>query len=664
MPMKRLSCSAILLALGAAACSGDGPTQKTPDVARVYVTPAEQSINAGETAQLSAQARDEANSVVPNTAFTWSTLDPGIAGVSTAGLVTGLAGGTARIVASAANGKADTAMITVLAVATECSAAGGTPSLAVGQSLTLQGPAAALLCLDGSSAGAEYTVMPFHGTSTPTATLAVQLNPTGVRAVTGPPTPSLAPSASASGLGGASLAAARGDGGYHTRLNERARDYLSGLVPGARATYRARATGPRMAVLATAPALGTVLNLNVSQSFCDNQDRRGGRVVAVSNRAVIVEDTMNPAGGFTQADYDHIAATFDSLVYPLNTAAFGEPQDVDGNGRVIIFYTRAVNELTPRNVNYIVGGFFYGRDLFPLAAGGGFPACPGSNYAEMFYMLAPDPTGVVNGNARSTAFVRNSTVGVVGHEFQHLISASRRLYVVEGVDGTDWSEDAWLNEGLSHIAEELLFYHRAQLGPRQNLGGSIIDPLNTRNAFIEFQDANYGRYSLWLENPDQDSPYDEAFGETDDLSTRGAAWSFLRWAADQRAGDDNQLWFSLVNSAQVGLANVETVLGQNPIDLFRAWSVAAYTDDAVAGVPAAFTHPSWNYRSLYTKIDNRYPLEVSSLTSGTPTSLTLVAGGTAYLRAGVNAGQRASVQVTSGGAVPPQNLFVTIVRTK
>ena len=127
-------------------------------------------------------------------------------------------------------------------------------------------------------------------------------------------------------------------------------------------------------------------------------------------------------------------------------------------------------------MNYIVGGFFYGRDLFPLQAGNGFPACAGSNYAEMFYMLAPDPAGPVNGNARSTAYVRNSTLGVVGHEFQHLISASRRLYVVQGVGGTDWSEDAWLNEGLSHIAEELLFYHRAQLRAAPEPGRrSILD---------------------------------------------------------------------------------------------------------------------------------------------------------------------------------------------
>ncbi|HEX6036573.1 Ig-like domain-containing protein [Longimicrobium sp.] len=663
--MKRSSPPAlVLLAAFAAACDGGSPTQREPEVARVFVTPAEQTINAGQTAQLQAQARDEDNVVVENTPFTWASLESNVATVSGTGLVTGLAGGTARIVAAAPNGRADTAMVTVSAPLAECAPGTGI-NLAVGQSATVQGAEAGLLCLPGAAAGAEYTVIPFYGTTSQGSTLQVRLAPSGVRAVAGPPTPSLAPVSGGSTLGAAAALAARGDGGFHTRLNTRARGYLSGLVPGARATFTARRSGPRMALQQAAPpAIGTVLSLNVGQEFCTAPDVRGGRVVAVSNRAVIVADTMNPAGGFTQADYDNIAATFDTLIYPVNTAAFGEPQDVDANGRAIIFYTRAVNELTPANVNYVVGGFFYGRDLFPRVAGNGFPACAGSNYAEMFYMLAPDPQGTVNGNARSTAYVRNSTLATVGHEFQHLISASRRLYVVPDVDGTDWSEEPWLNEGLSHIAEELLFYHRAQRGPRQNLGAEVIDNLPLRNAFLEFQDANYGRYGSWLENPEGDSPYDEAFGEVDDLATRGAAWGFLRYVADQRGGSDNELWYALVNSARVGLPNLQAVTGQDPVALVRSFAVAAYTDDAVAGVPAAFTHPSWNYRALYGRIDNSYPLEVRTLVTGTPVSMTMVAGGAAYLRAGVNANQLAAVQVTSAGANPPASLSVTVVRTK
>jgi hypothetical protein len=106
------------------------------------------------------------------------------------------------------------------------------------------------------------------------------------------------------------------------------------------------------------------------------------------------------------------------------------------------------------------------------------------------------------------------------------------------------------------------------------------------------------------------------------------------------------------------------VLGQDPVALYRQWSVAAYTDDAVANVPAIYTHPSWNHRSLYGTLDVHYPLEVIGLTSGSSTTLSLVAGASAYLRAAVPAGQRASIAVTSSNAAPPATLTVTVVRTK
>ena len=78
-----------------------------------------------------------------------------------------------------------------------------------------------------------------------------------------------------------------------------------------------------------------------------------------------------------------------------------------------LFFTRAVNELTPTGSQSVVGGFFYGRDLFPkqdspqLGSGSG---CPSSNVAEMFYLLVPDPNGVVNGNVRTKNFVSHLTV--------------------------------------------------------------------------------------------------------------------------------------------------------------------------------------------------------------------------------------------------------------
>ncbi|HEU4882052.1 MAG TPA: Ig-like domain-containing protein [Longimicrobium sp.] len=654
--MNRLLPAYLLLALAAGAC--DSPTSGGPQVDRVAVSPATRTINVGETAQLTASARDDQSELLTDVAFSWSSLEQNVATVTQTGLVTGVATGTARIVVSA-DGKADTATITVLGAAAECSAPGAGITLAVGQSVQRSGAAASVLCLEGGASGAEFTVIPFHGSTSSSALTSVRATGSGLTAVAGPPSPSLMPS---SLLGGLAAAGTGGDAGFHARLNAASYARLRPLAPSARAAYRRRhaAGGARLAVNVTAPTVGQLLTLNTNtDSPCDIPDNRVGRVVAVSQRAVVVADTMNPANGLTTADYQNVAATFDSLVYPINLANFGAPADVDDNGRSIIFYTRAVNELTPANAGYVVGGFFYVRDLFPRAESDDAPFyCPTSNQAEMFYMLAADPTGVVNGNVRTVEDVLESTVGTVGHEFQHLINASRRLYV-QGTDNFD--EEVYLNEGLSHIAEELLFYHHAQRAPRQNLGNSILAAGTiTREAFILYGQQNESRYGEYLENTESYSPY----SDNDELAVRGASWAFLRYAADQRAGDDAAFWFALVNNDATGLANLQEVLGKDPIPVFRDFAVSVYTDDAVSGIPAVFTQPSWNHRSIWQNVSGGFPLRVRPLTTGVPLTVTLTAGGASYLRAGVAAGGHGSIQLAVGNTTLPETVTVTVVRTK
>src|SRR5206468_1398286 len=102
-----------------------------------------------------------------------------------------------------------------------------------------------------------------------------------------------------------------------------------------------------------------------------------GRVVAVTQRAVVVADVYNPAGGFTDAEYADYGAVFDTISYPLDVANFGEPTDIDNNGgRIIVFFTHAVNEVRRGTL-----GFFYERDLLPKT--GVLGACTGSNVAEL-----------------------------------------------------------------------------------------------------------------------------------------------------------------------------------------------------------------------------------------------------------------------------------------
>ena len=287
--------------------------------------------------------------------------------------------------------------------------------------------------------------------------------------------------------------------------------------------------GPIDTPLPVSLKVGDLVRLNVNgNDACSNPINHIARVEAIGEKSMILADTLNPAGGFTTPDYQRYAAKFDTLVYPLDEGAFGTPTDIDNNGRVGIIFTRAVNELTPAGSTSYVGGFTFSRDLFPKVANARADACASSNQGEYFYALAPDPQGTINGNKRTAGFVDSATIAVLTHELQHLINASRKLYVNTAATAF---EELWLNEGLAHIAEELLFYRESATAPRTNIDSVAIRARTAIvNAFNADMIGNAGRYRSYLSASATASPY----AGSDSLSTRGAAWNWLRYLADQK----------------------------------------------------------------------------------------------------------------------------------
>ena len=83
-------------------------------VASVTVTPATASVDSGKTVQLTATLRDANGGTLTGRTVTWTSLNPGVATVSSSGLVTGVKSGTANVYALS-EGKSDTATITVVA---------------------------------------------------------------------------------------------------------------------------------------------------------------------------------------------------------------------------------------------------------------------------------------------------------------------------------------------------------------------------------------------------------------------------------------------------------------------------------------------------------------------------------------------------------------------
>ena len=425
-------------------------------------------------------------------------------------------------------------------------------------------------------------------------------------------------------------------------------------------------------------------NVGAGEGTCDVPNLVKVRIAAISQRAIIAVDTRNPVSGFSDASFASIAQTFDTLVYPVDTRHFGVPLDIDQNGRIIAFYTRAVNGLTPASSSFYIGGFFYGRDLFPTTSNTNFQGCAGSNAAEMFYLLAPDPTGAINGNVRDTALIRRTSVSTVGHEFQHLISAERRLYVL---NTQNFDEEVWLNEGMSHVAEELNFYRSANLSPVGQPGQSPRSRLAYANfrgnttllaALNGFQTQNNARFSEYLGTTETFSPYTR----NDSLETRGATWSFLRYAIDRAGSTDSALTYALVNSPDTGLVNLRNVLAARggssaslPLETwFRDWAIANYADSvsapAFTALPPQYTYPSWIFRSTLTKFtvgsnlvnNGVYPLATRTIAANASQTVSLTGGGAAYFTFTVPAASSATFQATVGSTALPSTVRLALVQ--
>ena len=754
------------LAAALLSCGGGGDGYGTTDppppvvdlnaVAAVTVTAPSTTLAATRTILLTAQATNSAGTVLTGQAFVWSTSNPAIATVEQNGTVTGVAAGSVNVAAAIGtkNGSV-TLTITPAPVAVSIAANAGNGQTATVNSAVPQPPSVIVRdAAGGPVAGVAVTFAVTQGNGTVSGASQVT-NTAGIATVGG---------------------------------------WVMGPTPGPQALTATSGTLSGSPVTFTATAVALPSNMRqynvTSNNPCGNIQLRTGEVKAETAHLTIVADISNPSGGFTDADYAAFGSTFESLVWPVLTENFGVPFDIDGGGKVVAFFTSAVNQLTPAGSTSFVGGFFFARDLFPKIASNPNNNCPGSNEAEMFYVLAPDPNGTL-GLAHTTAFVRNMAIAVIGHEMQHLINASRRMY---GTTGATSFERIWMEEGLSHIAEEMLFYEASGRVPRSNLGLTELSGA-TQPFTSSYMQQNLARFSRYLKDPSNYAPYTS----DDDLEIRGAAWSMLRYLADRgsvstvtgqacnmtapialavnascriEGGDAQQfsvdgsggseytlvafadgtslpisvsatlalnptgpptpsqspvgpslsqlpggrtldmsfhnklagmtrreltaripqarakfqrnargparfslsgtsfstalvepVWGRLVNTADTGITNLRREFGTLVNLNIRDWAVANYVDDVVTSVPAAYTHPSWNFRSaMLISSTQQYAIQTRLLTQ--VHNHTIVDGGAAYYRFGVAASTTAGVAVTVNNAVPPSNLRMVLVRTK
>lgn len=356
-----------------------------------------------------------------------------------------------------------------------------------------------------------------------------------------------------------------------------------------------------------------------ASNLCTTFFTVGARVKAVGQLVVIWQDTLAPANGFTTQDFTDIAAEYDALIHPTAVRYFGQPSDLDADGKVHILYTPEVNKLTDRGASGFIGGFFFGGDLVPRVGSDGKPLCTQSNEKELFYLLVPDPNGQFS-DARTTATVRQGTRGTVSHEIQHMINAGVRLAdpAVEAL------EEPWLSEALSHFAEEMTGRALRGYGDLQPLTiNDVADASNNYRDFNAFFYQNLARFELFLAKPDTSAPI--SIRARDQLAPRGAGWALLRYAADHYAnGDVASFTRRLVAGPEVSVANFVRQSAAPLDSILVGWMIANYADElGIAGLSERYSYPSWHMRGAEAAInDGIYPLLVRTLSGANQTVAT------------------------------------------
>ena len=442
--------------------------------------------------------------------------------------------------------------------------------------------------------GARHLIVAYSGSGTET-----QDGVIGPFAFSSQSVASAAPPAAVAGL--ATIVAANEAHRFHLGLREQEQELSSD--PSKRADLAAAR------IHRPPPVVGTQDTFKVcADTSCNTFVNVGATAKFVGPRGAIFMDNTVPSGGLTQADIDSLGALFDGPspnMFEIDTMAFGSPSDLDGNSVVIVLLTDAVNDLSGTcSDGSIILGYFFGLDLV---------SDPNSNNGEVFYGLVPDPTA--SSCAASKDFVFENLPPVLIHELQHMISFNQHVLVRGGT-----SEQTWLNEALSHFAEEL---GGRQIPDARCPGfASCLDQFGIGNLTNGF-DYLTNPQTAFLVYPRS------SFGS---LRERGASWLFLRWLVDHEAQDTllgTDLTRALVLTSARGSANVVGVTGQAFDQLVGHWQMANFTErlGGFTDATGRLRYRTWDLEAKFNSLGASYPLSPDSITTGAFASTGFLRGG-------------------------------------
>ena len=313
-------------------------------------------------------------------------------------------------------------------------------------------------------------------------------------------------------------------------------------------------------------------------------------VRVVGAGSILLEDTNNPANGFTASDFQMLSAQYDDLIGARVDEFAGAPTDLDANGRIVVLVMREVNQTED------LLGFVSSTDLFSIES------CPSSNQGESFYGIAPDPTGLTpSQTTRDEALARYPSL--IAHEVAHIIHISRQIYLATGDD----FPRVWELEGFATLMQELVGHGYSGLGSGQNLGfsdwfenldwyGDFVSDLVSYFGFDLVDSKVFGapQECSWLDRP-PNGPC-----ENDFRMVYGIPASLFRWIADQyfTPATESQMTRGIADAEVHGLALLSLLAGDQLDVIMAGWAGALIADDAYFG-SGLLSFSSWDLGSIY-----------------------------------------------------------------
>lgn len=250
-------------------------------------------------------------------------------------------------------------------------------------------------------------------------------------------------------------------------------------------------------------------------------------------------------------ELEELAEQFASVV-DSERDLLGDESDVNGDGKVACLFTRVVNNLGASQGG-IVTGFVYALDVVD-----GSSSYPG-NDMEVMYTFVPDESGEFGVEITNEFATTNIYPGVMVHEFGHIINFNQHYFVHGGA-----AENGWLNEGLSHLIEDI--YTADDTG---FMAGTGLE--------------NPSRVASFLSNISN-----ACFTCGTSLSQRGGSYLFMKYLYEQaelgnlpNVTSGAELLNNIVQTSRRGIDNIETAAFGSDVsfsfkDLLGSFSLALY----------------------------------------------------------------------------------------